>query len=84
MVVQQAAALADHLEEAAAGVVVLLVDLEVLGELSDALGEDGDLDLRGTGIRLVRAVGFDDGGLGVFLKHWNNLPFINLPGPPAA
>lgn len=45
-VVEQAAALTDHLVQAAAGVVVLRVLLEVLGELSDALGEDSDLNLR--------------------------------------
>jgi hypothetical protein len=33
---------------------VLLVALQVLGELLDFLGEDGDLDLRGTGVCGVR------------------------------
>jgi len=32
------------------------VHLQVLGELVDALGEDGDLDLRRTGVPLVRLV----------------------------
>ena len=33
--------------------VVVGVLLEVLGELADALGEDGDLDFRRTGVTLV-------------------------------
>ena len=68
-VVEQAAALTDHLVQAAAGVVVLRVLLEVLGELSDALGEDSDLDLRRTGVAFVGAVGFDDSRLLVFEHH---------------
>ena len=40
-IVQHLAALTDHLQQAAAGVVVLLVDLQVLGELVDTGSEDG-------------------------------------------
>ena len=68
-IIEQAAALTDHLVQAAAGVVVLRVLLEVLGELSDALGEDSDLDLRRTGVAFVGAVGFDDSRLLVFEHH---------------
>src|SRR5690606_32158480 len=42
-VVEQAAALADQLQEPAAGVVILRVRLEVLGQIGDALGEQRDL-----------------------------------------
>src|SRR5688500_9957452 len=45
-IVEQAAALADHLQKAAAGVVVRLVGLEVLRQVGDALGQDRDLDVR--------------------------------------
>ena len=62
-IIEQAAALTDHLVQAAAGVVVLRVLLEVLGELSDALGEDSDLNLRRTGVAFVGAVGCDDSRL---------------------
>ena len=68
-IIEQAAALTDHLVQAAAGVVVLRVLLEVLGELSDALGEDSDLNLRRTGVAFVGAVGFDDSRLLVFEHH---------------
>ena len=48
-IIEQAAALTDHLVQAAAGVVVLRVLLEVLGELSDALGAENRCRLRGCG-----------------------------------
>lgn len=46
-VVQHLAALTDHLQQASAAVVVVDVDLQVLGELLNPGGEDGDLDLGG-------------------------------------
>ena len=79
-IVEQAAALTDHLVQTAAGVIVLRVLLEVLGQLSDTLGEDGDLDFRRTGVSLVGAVGFDDSGLLVFEHHSVFPPFNNSPG----
>src|ERR1035438_1230639 len=65
-VVQQAAALADHDHETAAAVVVLGVGLEVLGEVVDALGENRDLHLGRTRVRLVLFVVVDDD---LFLFH---------------
>src|SRR5438309_5786574 len=44
-VVEEAPPAADHLQQPAPRVVVLLVGLEVLGQLRDAPSEDGDLDL---------------------------------------
>ena len=43
-VVQQSAALADHLVHAQTAVVVVGMSFQVGGELIDALGQDGDLD----------------------------------------
>ena len=43
--------------------------LEVLGELADALGEDGNLDLGGTGVALVDGVGGNDCGLLILGNH---------------
>ena len=40
-------------DSAETAVVVLRVLLQMLGELADALGEDGNLDLRRTGVALV-------------------------------
>ncbi len=59
-VVQQAAALTDHHLHAAAAVEVMGMNLQMGGELADALGEDSDLDLRGTSVVLVGTVGLDD------------------------
>ena len=53
---KQAPTLADHHEQTSPAVMVLLVDLQVLGEVVDPLGEQRDLDLRGAGVRPVRAV----------------------------
>ena len=55
-IVQHLAALTDHLQQATTAVVVVLVNLQVLGELLDAGGQNGDLDLGGTGVRGVGAV----------------------------
>src|SRR5579871_5094667 len=49
-VVEELAALAHHLEEPATRVVVLLVRLEVLGEVVDPLGQDRNLDLGRAGV----------------------------------
>ena len=68
-VVQQTAALADHLEQATTGVVVLGIQLQVSGQVSDALGQDSDLDLGGAGVGLVSTVCLDDGSLLFFTQH---------------
>ena len=68
-VVQQLAAFADHLIQAAAAVVVVDVHPQVLGELLDAGGENGDLHLGGAGVGLVGAVGLDNRGLLVLADH---------------
>lgn len=52
-VVEKLAALAYHLEEAAAAVVILLMRLEVLRKMSDALREDSNLHEGGTRIFCV-------------------------------
>ena len=67
-VVKKTAALTDHFEEAHSGVIVLLVDLEMFGELGDALSKDGDLDFGGAGVTLVSGVFGDDAGF-LFLGY---------------
>ena len=61
-VIEKAAALGDHDDEAAAGVVVLLVGLQVAGQIADALGKEGDLDFDGAGVGFVALVVLADGG----------------------
>ena len=58
---QQIAAAADHLEQAAAAVVVMLVGLKVLGQVIDTSGQQSNLDLRRTGVTLVDGCLSDDG-----------------------
>ena len=47
-VVEQASSLANHLQQTTAGVVILLVCTEVLGEVVDSLSENCDLNFRRT------------------------------------
>src|SRR6478735_7291704 len=53
---QQPATTADQAHQAAAGVVVVLVLLEVLGQIRDPLGQHRHLRLGRTGVALVQAV----------------------------
>ncbi len=74
-VVQQLAAAADHAQQAATRVVVLLVGLEVVGQFIDAGREQGNLDFRRTGIaggalELRNDVGFDDICNRHFIPQW--------------
>src|SRR5687767_622144 len=62
-VVEQPATLAHELEEPAAGMEILRVLLEMLGEHVDALGLDRDLDFRRSGIALSALVIADDARL---------------------
>ena len=61
------------------GVVVVLVNPQVLGQLIDPGGEDGDLDLGRTGIALVGSVFQDDLGLLFLLNHDEIHLFLNYP-----
>src|SRR5258708_16465382 len=53
-VVQEPAALADHLEQPLTGVVILFMSAEVFGQVVDSFREDRDLNRAGSGIGLVR------------------------------
>src|SRR3954470_15046618 len=64
-VVQKATTLADQQEQATATVVVVLVLLEVLGQVGDAVRQQRHLDLRGAGVALAGAVLGDDLLLGL-------------------
>ena len=70
---EQVAAVSDHLEKTAAAVVVLLVGLEMLGKSVDAVGEDCDLDLGGSGVALVGFVLLNDGSLFFLGNHFVHL-----------
>src|SRR5215211_7185363 len=83
-VAEQPAAAADHLQQAAARVVVVLVNLEMLGELVDARGQQGHLDLGRAGVAFLGRVLGDDLGLVVLDQHAATSPMTLriLPGGP--
>ena len=62
-VVEQATALTDQHEKAAARAVVFLVRLEVLRQLANPFAEQCDLDFRAAGIAGMRPVLVDEGFL---------------------
>lgn len=75
-VAQQVPAFADHLQKTTAGVVVVLIRLQVFRQRVDPAGQDRDLDFRRTGVALVGLVGVDNDGLLVFRDHSNFNPFL--------
>ena len=72
---EETAPLADDLQQTPAGVVVLGMALEVLGELLHALGEKRHLHLRAPRILLVRSERLDDFFLGLFCQWHSLAPF---------
>ena len=67
-VAQQVSALADHLQKTAAGVVVVLVRLQVFRQRVDPAGQNRNLNLRRTGVALMPRV-LVDNRLLFFLYH---------------
>ena len=53
-IVEQPAALADHHQKTTTGGVIFLVALQMLGQMVDALREQGNLHIRRSGIPLVQ------------------------------
>ena len=75
-VVEQVAATANHLHQAAAAVVVVLVGLQMLGQVVDSSGQDSDLNLRRTGVAFVQAVVYNDLGFFFFSHHGKSHLFL--------
>jgi hypothetical protein len=79
-VVQQLAALADQAQQTTTGVVILLVLLEVRGQIVDAGGQQRNLDFRGTGVALGALKFGDDAGLdSVVIAISNSLSLVTTP-----
>jgi hypothetical protein len=74
-VLQKRRSRANHLEEASPGGMVLAMGLEVLGELVDPCGQNGDLDLGGTSVSLVCLVLFHYCGLTFLRQHTAPIAF---------
>jgi hypothetical protein len=53
-IIQQATALSDHDQEAAAGAMVLDIFLQMFGQMIDALGQKSDLHVGGPCVALVQ------------------------------
>lgn len=68
-IVEKAAALTDHLKKTTAAVIILVVYLEVLGELGDALRKNRNLYFRRTCVCVVEAVIRDNLCLFLFENH---------------
>ena len=59
-VIQKLATTTGHGEEAAAGMEVLAMDPQVLGQVTDPGGQQGDLDVAGAGVLLMGLIPSDD------------------------
>ena len=59
-IVQKIAAMTDHLKKTAAAVVVLVVCLQMLVQIVDAVGQNCDLNLGRTGVAFMGLVLLDD------------------------
>jgi hypothetical protein len=66
-VVQETFATSDHLEESTTAVVILLVEVEVISQIVDLLGEQGDLNAGRASVGLVCPVFLD--GRAFFESH---------------
>ena len=82
-VIEKPAAQADHLEQAAPRMVVLLVGLEVIGQSVDALGEERHLDLGRPGVALLGCV-FPDYFLLSLYAQRHRIPFLGVGSRPRA
>ena len=69
-VVQKISSSTDHLVHTSSGVVILLVYLQVLGQVGDPSCQDSDLYLGRTCIGLMISVSFDNSGFFVFSQHF--------------
>lgn len=58
-VLEQSSALANHHQQTSPTVMVLFIDLQMLGEVADALGEQRNLDLGRARVRVVEPMFFN-------------------------
>ena len=68
---QQVLSLTDHLQQAAAGVMILLMGAQMLGQVADALGQNRNLHLGRTGVALMNGILFDN-RIFLFFQHENS------------
>src|SRR5579871_3854449 len=75
-VIQQAPPLADHHQQTTAGMEILFVGLEVVGEALDTLREQRHLDFRRTGVTLAGGEFLDQRLLALGRKRHRSVPFL--------
>src|ERR1039457_6261503 len=85
-IIKQTAALAHQHQKSAARPMVLLVQLKVLRQLANALAQEGNLDLRTPGVRLVRTKLLDNVCLLYGFQHssccsWSSVFFALVVSP---
>ena len=68
-IVEELSSFADHLLHTAAGMVILRVGFEMLGELVDPRGKNGNLHFGRTGVAFVDCVFFDELLFGLLCDH---------------
>ena len=76
-VIEQTATLADELHESAARVMIAFMNLEVLGEMRNPVGQNRDLNFGRAGVRGVSLIVLDDLLLlshNVFLPYESGVP----------
>jgi hypothetical protein len=74
---QHAAALPNKLEQSAPARLIFFVDPEMVGQLLDTAGQDGDLHFRGAGVRIMAMIVCDQFGLN-FFRERHDVCFLSL------
>ena len=59
-IIQQPSPLSDQFQESAAGMVILLMDLEMISEIVDPVAENGYLNFRRAGVILMKLETMDN------------------------
>ena len=75
-VAKKVSSVTNHLEKSATAVMVLVIGLEMLGQIVDSVSKKRDLNLRRTGIALVSSILLNNSLLFVF--HHDFSPFCNI------
>ena len=71
--------MADHFEQSASGMMILLVNLQMLVELVNTEGENRDLNLGRAGVAGMGSELLDDSSLFFFAHHSEFPPFKICP-----
>ena len=80
---QKAAAMADHFQQTATGMMILLVLLQVLGQVRNPRSQNGDLNLRRSGVPFVNGVLLNQCCFLFFGQHKYLPPVLKFSGDEA-